>query len=78
MPAQGTHKGRPYHTLHRLFRELILLMLRTSLIMAHGCDDKSVATDEVIYTGFLVLVPLTRCFFIHLGERDQHQIREDP
>ena len=31
-----------------------------------------------IITDFLVLVPLTRCFFIPLGERDKHQIRDNP
>ncbi len=28
--------------------------------MAHGCDDTSEATDEVIYTDFLVLVPISQ------------------
>ena len=31
-----------------------------------------------IYTDFLVLVPLTQSNEKTVGERDQHQIREDP
>ncbi len=61
MPVQGTHKGCPYQTLHRLFRELIEIPLRRGCPDAGGVRDVGAAPRQAL--GNRTNIPLRRSAF---------------